>query len=410
MQLSDWLVYPVNLTPHGYCLLWAPGLIWLHAASDIVIGLAYFSIPLALGWFAHKRKDLEYRGILLLFAAFIIACGLTHFMAVYTLWVAAYGLEGIVKVVTAVLSVITAVALWPLIPRLLAIPSPAQLAAVNKSLAEKIEEQQETYRQLLIKEDEVRRTNAELEQRVAQRTASLTEANARLKATLDALNGTREELEATVNERTEALKQRDLLLREVYHRVKNNLQIVDSVILMQSSALGDPKVTAFLESLRARIYALGLVHQQLMGSRNLKTFDLAPFLKDLTENLVLAGTSGDVEFEIESCSLTVDLDYAVPMALIVTELVTNSIKHAFPDGNGKLRVEVSRASEAEDAEIVVTVADNGQGEAGAASQAAPAGIGKKLVEGLLMQLKGRMMVDHSAGVITKLFLPHPRTT
>src|SRR5262245_54436192 len=117
MQIFDWLIYPVNLTPHGYCLLWAPGLIWLHAASDTIIALAYFSIPLALIWFVHQRKDLEFRWVFLLFVCFIMACGLTHVMGVLTLWVAAYGLEAILKVITAGLSVATAMLLWPLIPR-----------------------------------------------------------------------------------------------------------------------------------------------------------------------------------------------------------------------------------------------------------------------------------------------------
>ena len=84
MQIFDWLIYPVNLTPHGYCLLWAPGLIWLHAASDTIIALAYFSIPLALIWFVHQRKDLEFRWVFLLFVCFIMACGMTHVIIDFT--------------------------------------------------------------------------------------------------------------------------------------------------------------------------------------------------------------------------------------------------------------------------------------------------------------------------------------
>ena len=107
-DLWNWLVNPTGLTPHGFCLTWAPGLIWTHAIADIVIGLAYFSIPVALSFFVVRRQDLEFRWIVYLFVAFIMACGLTHFLAVYVLWVAAYGIEGIVKAITAVLSVITA--------------------------------------------------------------------------------------------------------------------------------------------------------------------------------------------------------------------------------------------------------------------------------------------------------------
>ncbi len=138
-----------------------------------------------------------------------------------------------------------------------------------------------------------------------------------------------------MKERTDALGQRDLLLREVYHRVKNNLQIVDAVIHMQAEQMPRQQDRAFLEALRSRVYALGLVHQQLMTSADLQTFDLAPFLKELSENLLVAGATGDIEMEVEACTLSVGLDFAVPMGLIVTELLTNSLKHAFPDGKAK---------------------------------------------------------------------------
>src|SRR6201996_5455532 len=96
MSISEWLFNPSGLTPHGFCLLWAPGLIFLHAASDAVIGLAYFSIPLALASFSAQRKDLEYGWVAYLFVAFILACGMTHLMSILTLWVPAYGIEGII--------------------------------------------------------------------------------------------------------------------------------------------------------------------------------------------------------------------------------------------------------------------------------------------------------------------------
>lgn len=411
MQIFDWLVYPVNLTPHGYCLLWAPGLIWLHAVSDTVIALAYFSIPLALIWFVHQRKDLEFRWVFLLFVCFIMACGLTHVMGVLTLWVAAYGLEGVIKVATAILSVATAALLWPLIPKLLALPSPAQLASVNQHLQGEIEEKDRIHARLQASEEQVRRTNAELEARVTERTADLVAANERLTQALAQLEGARSELEATVKERTDALTQRDLLLREVYHRVKNNLQIVDAVIQMQADQTPAERDKVFLEALRSRVYALGLVHQQLMTSADLRTFDLAPFLRELTENLLVAGATGDVEMEVEAIPLSVGLDFAVPMGLVVTELLTNSLKHAFPDGKGKVTVSVARERAGDpESEIVVTVTDNGKGDQSSAESAQTAGLGKRLIEGLLRQLHGRMVVDGREGHMTRIFIPQPRTT
>ena len=126
---------PSAFSPHGFCLLWEPGLIWLHAASDVVIALAYFSIPLAIAAFLRERRDFEYRWVGWLFAAFILACGTSHVVSVVTLWQPYYWLEGAVKAITALVSLATAVLLWPLIPKALALPSPAHMRQANTELA-----------------------------------------------------------------------------------------------------------------------------------------------------------------------------------------------------------------------------------------------------------------------------------
>ena len=129
-----------GLAPHGYCLLWDPALLWLHVASDAIIGVSYFSIPIALLVFLARRRDIEFGWMIALFVIFIMACGTTHFMSILVLWVPAYGLEGLIKALTAVASVLTAIVIWPLLPRLLALPSPRQLQLVNEALrAEAIE-------------------------------------------------------------------------------------------------------------------------------------------------------------------------------------------------------------------------------------------------------------------------------
>jgi signal transduction histidine kinase/ActR/RegA family two-component response regulator len=135
-ELSRWLTDPSGLTPHGFCLSWEPALIWTYALSDIGIGVAYFTIPLALAVFVRRRLDLVFRPIFWLFAAFILLCGMTHWLDVLTLWVPAYGLEASVKVMTGIVSLITAVALWWRMPDALALPSPAQLRAANEALRE----------------------------------------------------------------------------------------------------------------------------------------------------------------------------------------------------------------------------------------------------------------------------------
>jgi two-component sensor histidine kinase/PAS domain-containing protein len=529
MTLWEWLLSPEGLTPHGFCLTWAPGLLWLHAGSDAVTGLAYLSIPLALMRFIRLRPDLAYHWLGYLFGAFILACGMTHILAIYTLWVPAYGVEGLVKLVTALLSIATAAILWPLIPKLVAIPTPAQLHDLNARLSQTVVEQARVTALLRESEGRVRAINAELEQRVAERTADLTAANARLLQTLDEKTVTEQALResefrmrmaveaaqlgiwemdfeanrARMNPRmsemtggdvaadiwltlegeevqrwtakihpddvatrdravaevrdgrldrvefqmrvarddgdwmwltqwraivardpqtgaptrgiglfldtTErakaeadlraALGQRDLLLREVYHRVKNNLQIVDGLLLMQSRSIRDPQAAEALAGLRSRIYALGLVHAQLMSSSNLETFDIAPFLLELTQNIVAGGSSREVTFEVEACPLEVDLDVAVPLGLLVTELVTNCLKHAFPDAAGIVRVQLARA---EDGGVILTVSDNGPGDTGAPETP---GVGASIISGLIGQLFGKLTVDRKDGRTTTVLFP-----
>ena len=133
-DLGEWLFNSSGLTPHGFCLLWQPGLIWTYALSDAGIALAYFSIPVALGAIARRRRDLVFRPLLFLFAAFILLCGATHWIDVVTLWVPVYGLEAVVKVATALVSLFTAIVFWKFIPAALTLPSPSQFREANAAL------------------------------------------------------------------------------------------------------------------------------------------------------------------------------------------------------------------------------------------------------------------------------------
>ena len=152
--------------PHGFCLLWEPWLLWLHSASDGVIALSYYSIPAALAYFAYKRKDLPFHGVFVLFVVFILACGTTHLLGAITLWEPVYRLEGIVKALTAVVSLPTAFALWWLMPTALALPSQEHLETANLNLSREIEERRRV-------EEQLRAANTRLDERVHSRTAQL---------------------------------------------------------------------------------------------------------------------------------------------------------------------------------------------------------------------------------------------
>jgi signal transduction histidine kinase len=129
-----------TLSPHGICLLWRPELIWTHVAADAIIGISYYSIPIALAYFVSRRNDLIYGWVFWAFALFILACGTTHFFSIYTLWVPDYGTEALIKLATAALSIITAIGLWPLLPKALAIPSTEQLHRINAELKQQVDE------------------------------------------------------------------------------------------------------------------------------------------------------------------------------------------------------------------------------------------------------------------------------
>jgi two-component system sensor histidine kinase UhpB len=157
-----------GLMPHGYCLLWSPGLIWTYVGSDAIIALSYYSIPIALWTFARRRIELPFSWLFLMFALFILACGTTHLIAILDIWQPAYWLDVGVKSITAAASLATAVVIWPLIPKALALPSPKQLEAANDNLMREIAARRHTEEQLYA-------LNRELEQRVARRTAELAE-------------------------------------------------------------------------------------------------------------------------------------------------------------------------------------------------------------------------------------------
>jgi PAS domain S-box-containing protein len=175
-----------QFAPHGQCLFWQSDLLTLYTISDTAIALAYFSIPLALAYFVMKRRDIAFRWVFVLFCIFIVACGMTHAFDVWTLWNPDYGIAGLVKAVTAVSSVGTAVMLWDLMPKALALPGPAQLQSLNQLLEKEVGEHR-TARASLKDMTEA------LELRVQERTAALEREIAQRRATEAELIRSREQ-------------------------------------------------------------------------------------------------------------------------------------------------------------------------------------------------------------------------
>jgi PAS domain S-box-containing protein len=167
---AEQIVSTEGFMPHGMCYLWQPGILGLHVISDGLIALAYLSIPFTLFYFVRKHADRQFDWILLCFAIFIIACGFTHLMEIWTIWHPAYWLSGGIKTITAVASVATAILLIRVVPVTLRLPSPSVLRRVNLDLEREIDER-------IRAEAALRQANETLELRVADRTKRLEAAN-----------------------------------------------------------------------------------------------------------------------------------------------------------------------------------------------------------------------------------------
>ena len=263
---------PGSLLPHGYCFTWNPSLLWTHVLSDTLIGLSYVSIPLTLLHLVRKRTDLPFNWIVVLFAIFIVSCGATHWIEVWTVWNPDYWLSASVKVVTAFASVLTSIALVGLVPRILAIPTVAQLTAARDALAAEVA----TRRQV---EEELRRERAALEERVRERTEEL----ARATATAEAAHAAADE----------ANKLKDHFLAKVSHELRTPLQST----LSWAQVI---KVAGASDAERAAQAATHIVHNVRSQSRLLE--DLLDISRILSGKLRLELQLADAAQVIEKAT------------------------------------------------------------------------------------------------------------
>ena len=221
----------------------------------------------------------------------------------------------------------------------------------------------------------VARTHGELENRVQARTADLAAANTEL---------------AT-------------LFQEVHHRVKNNLQVVTSLLRLQQVRVESPQARAALQDSIDRIHAMGLVHQLLYSKQELSHLDFAEYAASLARQLVEAyGMQEQVEVTVGGELVRFDLDTAIPLALIVNEVVSNALKHGFPDGRkGKIAIDLHR----QDGETVLAVRDNGVGLPEDLDWTRTPSLGLRIVRSLSTQLGGTPEFVADGGTIFTLRFP-----
>ncbi len=613
--------------PHGHCYFWKPEIIWLHVLSDSFIALAYYSIPLTLVYFTRKRRDLPYPWMFLMFGGFIVACGTTHLMEIWSIWHGTYWLSGAIKALTAALSVATAILLVRLVPQALLLRGPVELARLNAELESRVRERtdelartnaslQNEVAERKRAEEQVRQLNTDLERRVkevqavlesaldcivnvdhqgritefnpaAEHTFGRTRAEAvgqrmveliippalrerhsqafarhlatgetnilgrrieltalradggefpvelavtrvpgmekppaftafirditaskqaesHLAAALKELKDVKvaldehsivaitdaqgkityvndkfcaisqypraellgrdhriinsghhpkefiRELWATIGQgrvwkgeiknrakdgsfywvdttivpflqpdgkpyqyvaiRTDitanklaeeriraSLREKEVMLKEIHHRVKNNLQVVSSLLRLQARNLKHPETIAAFEESGTRVQSMALVHEKLYQSSSLSELDFAAYAQSLTDSLLRAfGTDASViRLHLDMDKVHLDINQAIPCALILNELVSNTLKYAFPDGRaGEIRIRLRADAERS---VCLMVGDNGVGLPADLDPRNARTLGLQLVATLVTQLRASLEIRRTHG-------------
>ncbi|MDY6946622.1 MAG: histidine kinase dimerization/phosphoacceptor domain -containing protein [Pseudomonadota bacterium] len=214
-------------------------------------------------------------------------------------------------------------------------------------------------------------------------------------------------LSARENELRESLAQKEILVREIHHRVKNNLQLVMSLLNLHARRIRDPRAEVAFAEARSRINALATLHRRLYESESLQEIDLKWFLEDLCAELRRGGLSRgrSVELTIDSPSEVIGPDVAVPLGLLVTEAITNAYKHAFNERDGG-HIEVRIVRESPES-LLLTIRDDGIGFDIAASAPDNSGLGRSLIEAFVRQLRGELETRCEAGTVVQLRFPAP---
>lgn len=461
-----------------HCGDWSDVHGWVHICSDVAIFGAYAAIPAALGYFALRRKDIPFLPIFWLFGAFIAACGTGHLIEATLFWHPWYRFSGSMKVITAVVSWGTVIALVKILPQALELPG---LARVNAALRHEIDERRRVeaalrgreafesavlrasmdaiisidHRGLIVgwnaaaerifgytaeaaigkplseliipehlrekHEGGIMRFNATGEQAVMGKLMELPavradgrEIQVEVFITPIETDGTPlftgfardiTERKAVEAQRAAALERSEMLLREVHHRVKNNMQVISSLLRLHAGKLRDPHQRQVFSDCRDRIMSMSLIHERLYTAGQFAQIEFGGYLTEMVRMILnssaISGRRVRLDMKVEP--LEVDLDAAVPLSLIANELMLNALKHAFTGSReGVLKVTLHKNN----GQNELTVQDDGPGLPDEFSPEDGSGIGFELMESLTRQIRGkREVLSGPTGVATTIKWP-----
>jgi two-component sensor histidine kinase len=195
-----------------------------------------------------------------------------------------------------------------------------------------------------------------------------------------------------------SLREKEVMLKEIHHRVKNNLQIISSLLDMQARKIADPAVQAMLAESRNRVRSMALIHEQLYQSHDLAGIELDGYVRNLAESLLRSYRIPNqaVALKVEIDKISLDINRSIPCALILNELLSNALKHAFPPNLPSAQLSISMTCTA-DQQYRLEVHDNGVGFPTEVDFRATRSLGMQLVNTLVSQLEGTIALERSGG-------------
>ncbi len=358
-----------GLLPHGYCLQWQPQLLWTHVGADVAIAIAYFSIPAMILYYLRKRTAIAdipgpYLLTGLLFAAFIVFCGLTHLFGLVTIWRPYYGMEGAVKAATAVVSLLTAIVMVPVLPRALALRTPEELEQINASLQEEVARRIE-------RENQLQARNDQLTQEMAARS--------RAEAAQEAALRSRDELQCAMDQLTltqarliesEKLASMGKSMAGIAHEVNTpvgvSMTAVSTLVELTAqarSAFSEERLTEAglkdyfavasesLDIMNRNLDRAALLLQSIkqvatdQSSDQPRRIMLKEYIELVLRSLKPKLMAGRLPVKVQ-CPADLGL-YTRPGALsqVIINLVSNAMEHAFPSSrSGEIKIEARAAN------------------------------------------------------------------